>query len=376
MACMASTSPPHIRYLHICDFFCNFARLANKGLLPSFSYFNFRTMNKAFLPLIIIASALTCASACSDRGTKRYFVPVDDDCNCKNQVSDKSFAPVINPGIPQKLTFAGQEFDFDRTDMYERFDRELSSIAYTHGATLLMIKRANKYFPLMAPILEKNGIPLDFLYLACVESSLNPRALSPAKAAGFWQFMPATARQYGLEVNDNVDERYNLEKSTEAACRFLKDAYNRYGNWESVAASYNAGMGRISNELNRQSQDTSFDLHLNEETSRYVFRIFAMKLILENPRNYGFVLKPEQLYYPTPTRDIEVKGPITDLPSWAINNGTSYQWVKELNPWLRTRSLPNRTSRTYKIKVPADSTSLSRRTTTKQPIYNRIFVSE
>ncbi|MDE7091940.1 MAG: lytic transglycosylase domain-containing protein, partial [Muribaculaceae bacterium] len=189
-------------------------------------------------------------------------------------------------------------------------------------------------------------------------------------------FMPTTARQYGLEVNDNVDERYNLEKATEAACRFLNDAYKRYGNWESVAASYNAGMGRITDELNRQGQDTSFDLYLNDETSRYVFRIFAMKLILENPRKYGFLLKPEQLYYPTPTREIEVKGPISDLPTWAINNGTSYQWVKELNPWLRTRSLPNKTSRTYKIKVPADSASLSRRSTTKQPIYNRNFVSE
>ena len=334
-------------------------------------------MNKVFSPLLIIASLLTCTSACADRGTKRYFTPVDGDNKpAHTQTPGSSFATVINPQIPQKLTFAGQEYDFNRTDMYERLDRELTSVVYTHGNTLLMIKRANKYFPLMAPILEKNGIPLDFLYLACVESSLNPRALSPAKAAGFWQFMPVTARQYGLEVNDNVDERYNLEKSTDAACRFLKDAYKRYGSWESVAASYNAGMGRISGELNRQGQGSSFDLHLNDETSRYVFRIFALKLILENPRKYGYFLKPEQLYYPTPTREIDVKSTITDLPSWALKNGTSFQWVKELNPWLRSRALPNRAARTYKIKVPADSTALSRQTTTKQPIYNRNFVSE
>ena len=152
---------------------------------------------------------------------------------------------VINPEIPAKVSFAGKTVSLDRDDMYERFDRELTSMVYTHGNTLLTIKRANRYFPVMAPILKRHGVPSDLLYLACIESYLNPRARSGAGAAGVWQFMPATAKEYGLEVNNYVDERYNLEKATDAACRFLKRAYSRFGNWESVAASYNGGMARI-----------------------------------------------------------------------------------------------------------------------------------
>lgn len=193
-----------------------------------------------------------------------------------------SFAIVPNPEVPKSMTFAGVKVDLDREDMYERMDRELSSLVYGHGNTLLTIKRANKYFPVMAPILRSNGIPEDLLYLACVESYLNPRAYSVAKAAGIWQFIPATARQYGLEVSDEVDERYNLEKATAAACRYLKSAYTRYGNWESVMASYNGGMARISGELSKQGVNTSFDLYLTDETSRYVFRIMAMKAVMEN----------------------------------------------------------------------------------------------
>lgn len=144
--------------------------------------------------------------------------------------------------------------------MYERFDRELTSLTYTHGNTMLIIKRANRYFPVMAPILKRNGVPLDVLYLACVESSLNPRAYSPAKAAGIWQFIASTAKQYGLEVNDEVDERYDLEKATAAACRYLKKAYEKYGDWPTVFASYNGGMTRISKELEAQGVDNAFDL--------------------------------------------------------------------------------------------------------------------
>lgn len=331
-------------------------------------------MNRILVIFLIIASVASCASVVSNResetpaNAQNSIDPIDNDMS--------AFSAVINPEIPAKLTFAGQDFSFDRTDMYERLDRELASVAYTHGSTLLMIKRANKYFPLMAPILEKHGIPLDFLYLACVESSLNQRAVSPAKAAGFWQFMPSTAREYGLEVNDSVDERFNLEKATEAACRYLKSGYRRYGNWESVAASYNAGMTRISGELDRQGQDSALDLYLNEETSRYMFRIFAMKLILENPAAYGYNLRADQLYYPTPTRSIEVKQTINDLASWALENGTSYQWVKELNPWLRGRTLPNKSMRTYSIKVPADDNAISRPGTAQQKIFNKNFVSK
>ena len=207
--------------------------------------------------------------------------------------SPTPLAAVRNPKVPQKVTFADATVDLDRIDMFERLDRELTSMAYTHGNTLLTIKRANRYFPEMAPILKEEGVPLDLLYLACIESTLNNRALSPAKAAGFWQFMPSTAKEYGLEVSDTVDERYDVAKSTRAACRYLKSAYKKYGNWESAAASYNGGQGRISSELASQKAQTAYDLWLVDETSRYMFRLLAMKMIMEDPAAYGFILSAD-----------------------------------------------------------------------------------
>lgn len=259
---------------------------------------------------------------------------------------------VENPEIPASVDFAGQKIDFDRVDMYERLDRELTSMAYTHGNTLLLIKRANKYFPLLAPILKKNGVPNDLLYLACVESTLNQRAYSPAKAAGLWQFIPSTARQYGLEVNEWVDERYNIEKETEAACKYLKKAYGMYGNWESAAASYNGGTNRITTELESQLATSAFDLYLVDETSRYMFRILATKLIMENPTKYGFHLKAHQLYQPMDFTTVEVNTPVADWPSWAEDHGITYSQLREANPWIRAKSLPNKTSKTYMVKIP------------------------
>ncbi|MDE7089051.1 MAG: lytic transglycosylase domain-containing protein, partial [Prevotella sp.] len=203
---------------------------------------------------------------------------------------------VVNPSIPAKVKFAGKDIDVDRYDMYERLDRELTAMSYTHGNTLLTIKRANRYFPEMIPILKNEGVPEDLIYLACIESSLNPRAYSPSKAAGFWQFLAGTAKEYGLEVNDYVDERYHPEKSTRAAAKYLKSAYQKYGNWESAAASYNGGMGRITRELSEQNVSSAYDLYLTDETSRYMFRLLAMKMIMEHPSRYGYVLKPENLY--------------------------------------------------------------------------------
>ena len=214
--------------------------------------------------------------------------------------SGNQFSSVVNPDIPSSMMFCGKKVDLDRVDMFERFDRELTSLAYGHGNTLLTIKRANKYFPEMAPILRSNGVPEDMLYLACVESYLSPRAYSPAKAAGVWQFIPSTARQYGLEVSDEVDERYNLEKATAAACCYLKNAYKRYGDWATVMASYNGGMGRITSELEKQLADNSFDLYLTEETSRYVFRIMAMKAIMEKA---GLDSRAKSIVFSLPVTD-------------------------------------------------------------------------
>lgn len=268
------------------------------------------------------------------------------------------FAPVSNPEIPASVTFAGKRVSLDRDDMYERFDRELTAMTYTHGNTLLTIKRANRYFPMMEPILKRHGVPADLLYLACVESYLNPRALSGAKAAGIWQFMPATAREYGLEVNDYVDERYNVAKATDAACRYLKKALARYGNWESVAASYNGGMARVSRELEAQGQRSAYDLWLTDETSRYMFRLLAMKEIMENPAKYGYRLTADQLYRPTRTREVTVDTPVTDWPAWASAHGTSYLTLRELNPWIRAKSLPNKSGKTYTVLLPEKDATL------------------
>jgi len=281
---------------------------------------------------------------------------------------------VINPEIPAKVSFAGKTVSLDRDDMYYLFDHALTSMIYTHGNTLLTIKRANRYFPAMAPILKRHGVPSDLLYLACIESYLNPRARSGAGAAGVWQFMPATAKEYGLEVNNYVDERYNLEKATDAACRFLKRAYSRFGNWESVAASYNGGMARISRELEAQGQNTAYDLYLTDETWRYMFRLLAMKLIMTRPDAYGFELTADQLYRPAECTAVKVSEPVDDWQQWAAAHGTTYMALREYNPWIRAKSLPNKSGKTYTVMVPKPGAQL--RSRQKPTVYDRNWIKE
>ncbi len=294
-------------------------------------------MKKTYLILCVSTILLSCTSAVTPSRTAP---------------EGTRFSDVITPEVPLQFDFCGDVIDLDRTDMWERFDRELSSVTYTHGTTLLTLKRANKLFPEIAPILKSNNIPADIIYLACVESNLNPRAVSPAKAAGLWQFMPETGKQYGLEVNDEIDERYHLEKATAAACRYLRQAYNKYGNWESVMASYNAGQGRISRELDAQLANSSFDLYLNDETSRYVFRIMAMKEVLEHPREYGFLLNADQLYQPAEYTTVTIDGPVSDWPAWAKDNGITYAQLREYNPWIRAKKLTNKTGKSYQVRIP------------------------
>lgn len=262
------------------------------------------------------------------------------------------FSDIIIPEFPLQIKFANELVNLDRLDLYERFDRELTTLCYMHSSTSLALKRANRYFPILEPILKEEGIPVDFLYMAVIESTLNPRAVSPAKAVGLWQIMARTGREYGLEVNDDIDERYHVEKATRAACRYLKDAYKKYGNWATVAASYNAGMGRISTELEKQIADHTFDLWLNEETSRYVFRILAMKEIFSSPTKYGYKLKTKQLYQPIEYTLIKVDTTITDLAQFAQSQGISYAQLKEANPWLRSRTMPDKSRKVYYIKIP------------------------
>lgn len=259
---------------------------------------------------------------------------------------------VHNPPVPRSVEFAGQTIDMDRQDLYERMDRELTQMVYSHSSTLLMLKRANRFFPMMRTILEKNGAPADLVYLAAIESTLDQRAISPAKAGGLWQFIPATAKQYGLEVNDYVDERYHPEKATAAAARYLRDAYSRYGDWPAAMASYNAGGARITRELDEQDVASATDLYLNNETSRYIFRVLAAKVILSNPEKYGYKLHSDQYYPPYAYIPVTVAEPIDDLVAWAAEHGTTYALLRELNPWLRAKSLPNKSGKEYVIKVP------------------------
>ena len=198
---------------------------------------------------------------------------------------------VTSPTVPAQVTFDGETIDLRRYDRRERMDREILAFTYMHSTTMLLIKRANRYFPIIEPILKANGIPDDFKYLMVIESNLNSIARSPAGAAGLWQFMPTTGREFGLEVNENVDERYHIEKATVAACKYFKQAYAKYGDWIAVSAAYNAGQARISSQLEKQLASHAMDLWLVEETSRYMFRLLAAKEIFSNPQRYGFLLK-------------------------------------------------------------------------------------
>jgi len=253
--------------------------------------------------------------------------------------------------VPENLDFAGEAVPLTDPDILERMDRELLVNTYWQSNGLLMFKRANKYFPIIEPILAKNGIPDDFKYLAVIESGLT-NAVSPANAKGFWQIMKTTGRENGLEINTNVDERYHLEKSTEVACKYLLSAKERFGTWTLAAASYNAGKSGISRQLNKQSSGNYYDLLLGEETSRYIFRIVALKEILNNPAKYGYNFRYKDLYKSIPTYKVEVDTAVTDFVAFSKQFGINYKILKLHNPWLREPHLNNKTRRKYWIDIP------------------------
>jgi len=264
-------------------------------------------------------------------------------------VSDKAkFSPV---GYNLKMDFSGEEVPTFMADVQERLDKEMITNMNYHTNTTLVIKRANKVFPIIEPILAKYGVPDDFKYLAVIESSL-VNAVSPAGARGVWQFMPATAKEKGMEVSDEVDERYHLEKSTEAACRYLLVAKEKFGSWTLAAASYNGGMGGISKKMEEQQVDNYYDLLLTEETSRYVFRILALKEIMKNSDKYGFKIPNEALYYAIPTKKIVIDTTITDLAKFAKTQGVNYKILKIHNPWLRDKKLTVTSGKKYEIEIP------------------------
>ncbi|MBK8497870.1 MAG: lytic transglycosylase domain-containing protein [Flavobacteriales bacterium] len=260
---------------------------------------------------------------------------------------------VFSLTLPNELSFCGEPVPLDRIDVRERLDRELLVNTYWQSNTLLAHKRANRWFPLIEEVLRREGVPEDMKFIALIESNLT-NVTSPAGATGYWQFMKETALHHGLEVNGEVDERYHVEKSTVAACRYLKNGHYKYGSWALAAASYNLGQGGVDKQLGRQKQESYFDLLLPEETARYVYRVLAMKEIIRDPERYGFHLRRKDLYPPYATRTLYVSTPIPDLAAFAIANGTDYKTLKLLNPWLRDTKLTNREGRSYSLLLPGE----------------------
>lgn len=253
--------------------------------------------------------------------------------------------------LPESLDFAGEKVPLNLYYVKEHLEWELNVNTYLHATSILTLKRTKRWFPVIEPILKANNIPDDFKYLALIESGFQ-NVTSPKGAIGFWQFLKGTAIDYGLEVNTEVDERYHVEKSTEAACQYLNKAYQKYQNWTMVAAAYNAGTKGIDVQIERQKENNYYDLLLNEETERYVFRILALKLITSNPSNYGFNLAPGDYYQPIKYELETINGPIKSWADFAKERHLSYRLIKEFNPWLRQPDLKNRPHKTYQIKIP------------------------
>jgi membrane-bound lytic murein transglycosylase D len=259
--------------------------------------------------------------------------------------------PAISLDVPTTISFAGEPVPLSIPDVYERFDKELQINTYLHSSTLFLMKRANRWLPQIDSILRHNDIPEDFKYLALIESALI-NDVSPKNAVGFWQILKASGKELGLEITKEVDERYDPIKSTQAACKYLKKAYKKFGNWTLVAASYNRGVSGMGKALANQKIGSYYDLFLNEETSRYVFRILAIKEIFENPEKYGFKLNPEHLYQEEELRKVEVKETIKSLVNFANSQGINYKLLKRHNPWLREERLTVKKGKSYFIAIP------------------------
>ena len=255
--------------------------------------------------------------------------------------------------IPEELSLAGEAVPITQLDVREKLDRELIVNTYWHSNAMLIMKRAHRWFPVIEPILEEEGLPEDFKYLAVIESGLT-NAVSPAGATGFWQFLKSTGRKYNMEVTEQVDERYHLEKATRGACAYLKSMHVKYGSWALAAASYNMGPGALDKRLAEQKVETYWDLLLNAETGRYVYRILAVKQLFANPADYGFILDESDLYPTYQTASEKVTSSIPNLADWALEQGINYKILKTLNPWLRAKSLTVSSGKSYAIQLPVD----------------------
>lgn len=280
----------------------------------------------------------------------------DKDSIKYNHISNDNFPQnykIVTPVIPKNITFCGETVPLDNFEVFERVEREFIVNTYWHSLTILTLQRAHRWFPVIESILRKNNIPDDFKYLSVTESTLL-NLTSPANAVGYWQFLKSAASDYGLEVNSEIDERYHVEKSTEAACKYLQKAYNIYGNWTMAAASYNMGMSGINEQLERQQTNNYYNLVLGEETSRYVPRILATKILLSNPEEYGFDIKETELYKPFETYTVKVDSSVKSWALFAKSHGINYKILKLYNPWLRENYLTNKSKKTYQIQLPVE----------------------
>jgi membrane-bound lytic murein transglycosylase D len=273
------------------------------------------------------------------------------DCATSDSVNYSEIKPAGPPALPDTLQFSGEPVPLEYFDVKEGLEREILVNSYWHSQTIWLIQKANRYFPVIEPILKENNIPDDFKYLAIAESGLS-QTVSPMGAVGFWQILESTAKDYGLEVNDEIDERYNIEKATLFACKYLKESYDKYQSWTLAAASYNAGRKGVDRQIDRQQEFNYYNLLFSEETARYVYRILALKVVFENPQNYNFYIPEEKLYQPIPYKDVEVNAAVASWADFAKEHETNYKILKMLNPWLRDDKLTNSGKKTYTIKVP------------------------
>jgi hypothetical protein len=278
-----------------------------------------------------------------------FFLANKDEPNIEKKRYLEEKAVLVSPPIPPRIDFAGENVPVDDVLIREDLEQHLLVNMYSYPAAMLMLKRAHRWQDTMTVILRQNGIPEDFFYLMVAESGVR-NIKSWAGANGYWQFMPETAKQYGLEVNDYIDERLDPILSTHAACRYLNKAYQRFGNWTLVAASYNMGMGGVNKQMTWQKANNYYDLYLNQETAEYLFRIISIKMVQKDPKSFGFKLYPEDLYKPIPHKVVEVQGGIPSLVDFAHSHGTNYKLLRRMNPWLLGSSLPAR-STPYQLRI-------------------------
>ncbi len=284
--------------------------------------------------------------------------------SANDPISDKDYRDyfvanykVFSITVPKDLNFCGEQVPLEDFTVYEAAEKELLINTYWQSQSMMIHKRAARWLPIIEPIIKKHNLPDDLKYIAIAESGLQ-QVVSPKAASGFWQFLDYTGKHYGLEISEDVDERYHVEKATEAACRYFKEAYAHYGNWTLVAASYNLGMGAVDKQLEKQKTNSYYDLYLNDETARYIFRVLAFKEIISRPKMYGYAIRKKDLYSPIPVRYVEVDSTITDLVNFSIQQGSSYKVLKYLNPWLLRSSLSNPGKKVYRIAFPLKGTTI------------------